>query len=668
MHGCSNLLHFQLISELSDAVAACLLDLTDLSSGLKFEGPAANDIFTQQILAERPLPVGPFYDLEHNLRKAVQASDRIAIENYVRLAEVISHSHAAGDTNSQASGRDSTNTNVTRILWNLIIEAPPDLADLILVSLSTPFDFRFIDDINGRTCLHEAAIAGTPRLVDMCLINNVQHTKQDTYGRTASHYAAMHGHAEILRKLLKAGVPPNSLDRDNYTPLIYATLKGSEESVKVLLDEGSVPVGPVTNKGTSSGTASGKAGRTSSSDLIPLSLAAQSGHVGVVTLLLSHGAQCISNTNGEYPMHLAVREGHTPVCKLLLNLEGWDTPDKYHEWTPLFHAARYGRDECVELLVNNGARLGLVDELGHLPVHYAAWYGNHGCLSKLLNAVQVSNEIGGEGGEFAAGVDDERAGAGHNEDSPMSDIQTRSDSQSDSQDQASPNEIDMIPSLSLPPPIMPHRVYGHNYLDRQHLVQVTIGHHRSHSLASQPTATSRPGVRLHHRLINPSHKDEYLLATAPLKLVMTCPSVTSAPFSVSLPVNHRTEDEDGGAASGSSQRTPPASKSAEVTSSSLHLSTTEGLEGTFVFQVPSLDVLSLEFSIHPNFGAKTLGRAVALPSLFGGVSSSMGRGLFPGSFKEPVCPSEIRGFHSLPILDNRLHVVGEVRLTLAMGS
>jgi len=36
-------------------------------------------------------------------------------------------------------------------------------------------------------------------------------------------------------------------------------------------------------------------------------------------------------------------------------------------------------------------------------------------------------------------------------------------------------EIDHIPSLSLPPPMMPHRVYGHNYLDKQCLIQVTIG-------------------------------------------------------------------------------------------------------------------------------------------------------------------------------------------------
>ncbi|KAF8665648.1 hypothetical protein AX16_000103 [Volvariella volvacea WC 439] len=527
----------QLISELADAVTACLMDLTDLSSGLKFEGTAASDILTQQILLERSLPAGPYYDLEVNLRTAVANADNTAITDCVKLADTLAH-HSA--------------TNVARILWNIIIEAPPDLADLILASLVSPFDFRFIDDINGRTCLHEAARAGTPRLVDMCLQNGVQHLKTDLYGRTALHYAAMNGHANICRRLLEAGLPADSLDRDNYTPLIYATQRGAVECVRVLLEVGHVSVQPEKPAG----------------DLIPLSLASQAGHLDVVHILLEYGAECLANSNGEYPMHLAAREGHVEVCRVLLHREGWDTPDKYQEWTPVFHAARYGRDECVELLLQAGARALILDELGLLAVHYAAWYGHNACLASLSKAtLSVPGPIHSI----------------RREDSPMSDAGKPGDS-----------EIDTIPSLTLPPPIMPHRVYGHNYLDRHHLVQITIGHFT-------PDDVQKTGVRLHHRLMNPAFKDDHLLTSPPLKLVMTCPNITSAPYSISLP--HKIG------------------------------------EGIFVFQIPSLDSLSLEFSIHPNFGTKTLGRAVALPSWFHGITNSA---------------------YNLPILDSRMHVVGEV--------
>lgn len=129
----------QLISELSDTVAACLLDLTDLSSGLRFEGSAATDIFAQQIMNERPQHMGPFQDLENNLRKAVTASDASSVTDCIHYSDVLAQQGLGGKT------------NVTRILWNAIIEAPPDLANMIMASLSGPFDFQFIDDINGRT-------------------------------------------------------------------------------------------------------------------------------------------------------------------------------------------------------------------------------------------------------------------------------------------------------------------------------------------------------------------------------------------------------------------------------------------------------------------------------------------------------------------------------------
>ena len=50
---------------------------------------------------------------------------------------------------------------------------------------------------------------------------------------------------------------------------------------------------------------------------MPLSLAARSGHLPVVELLLAHGAPSRPNTNGEFPVHLAAQEGHAEVCRTL---------------------------------------------------------------------------------------------------------------------------------------------------------------------------------------------------------------------------------------------------------------------------------------------------------------------------------------------------------------
>nr|GAT53871.1 cyclin-dependent protein kinase inhibitor [Mycena chlorophos] len=275
-------------------------------------------------------------------------------------------------------------------------------------------------------------------------------------------------------------------------------------------------------------------------------------------------------------MHLAARQGHVDVCRLLLFQDGWDTPDKYHEWTPLFHAARYGRTDCVRVLLDAGARVRAMDELGHLAAYYAMWYGHHQCLSPLLSATPF----------VAASADPGRVA----KDSPLSEIGMTIES-----------EIDMIPSLSLPPPIMAHRVYGHNYLDRNHLVQITIG-------PMSRRNSDHPGVRLHHRLISPAFKNDMVIASTPLKLVVTPGrdvNVNSGPYSVPLPLPQN-----------------------------------DVALGTYTFQIPSLENLSLVFSVYPNFGTKTIGRAVALPGLFQQFETN-------------------RPF-LLPILDTRLQVIGEV--------
>jgi CDK inhibitor PHO81 len=540
----------QFISEISDTVAACLLNLTDLSTGVQFEDPSIANLAGEKSPVDSkvsPHIGGPFRDLETNFRAALAESDESAIHDLIRFAGVLAQD-------------DTRKPIVNRILWKIIIDAPAHFADMIMDS--TSFDFSYVDDINGRTCLHEAAIAGASRLVEICLRKAVQPDKPDVYGRSALHYAAMQGNGDICRRLLGAHVPPDTLDVDSCSPLAYATMRGTVECLQVLLEQRSVLEQLLSSTGNNA----------------PLLLASRSGRVDVVLLLLKSGAKSIPNTNGEYPMHLAAKEGHADVCRTLLGYEGWDVKDKYHEWTPLFHAARHGRMGCLDILLDAGARISMTDEFGYQAVHYAAWYGHHNCVNRLVSRALLSAASDMEG------IEQRSPQSGKTE--PVE------------------NEIDAIPSLSLPPPIMPHRVYGHNYLDKSFLVQVSVGSWSS-SGASPST-----GVVLHHRLIGDITKDaSVLLPTSPssplpLKLVMTSPSSSSTPYTISLP---QTSDQE-----------------------------------TFTFPVASLEGLSLEFSLYPSFGTKTIGRAVALPAWFRNMSRS--------------------GTFVLPILDRKLQLIGEVCL------
>ncbi|KAG8703392.1 ubiquitin-protein ligase peroxin 12 [Ceratobasidium sp. 395] len=313
-------------------------------------------------------------------------------------------------------------------------------------------------------------------------------------------------------------------------------------------------------------------------DLAPLTLACQHGHKDIVLLLLAHGAVSQPNSNGELPLHLAAREGHAEICALLLSGVLQDIPDKYNEWTPLFHAARYGNTECVQLLLEAGHNPTATDDVGRQPVHYAAWFGHMDCVQTLVQAIQLPR---GRPPTAKKTVSI----------SPASDLDAPLDFDLDAEP---------IPTLSLPPPIMPFRVYGHNYLDQNHLVQIALGC----PWWSHDNKVLRPvaGVQLIPRLQGLSSK-ALPQSNPSLKLVAASNfSITDPSFNVVLPLS---DDQE-----------------------------------MFSFQVQELDNLTLEFSVYPSFGSKAIGRAVALSHSF----------------------SELQGTGKiiLPILDHRLHLIGQV--------
>lgn len=333
---------------------------------------------------------------------------------------------------------------------------------------------------------------------------------------------------------------------------MYAIMQGNTECARILIEEGNGEVGPP----------------PAARDLLPLSLACKVGIIDMVQLLLQHNAKSAPNTNGEYPIHIAAQEGRADICRLLRAYEGWDVPDKYNEWTPLFHAARYGHVECVRVLLELGSRVNATDETGKQAVFYAAWYGHPSCVGLLLEA--ASHVV---------------SASARVRTTPLMTPAIDCDD----------TDLDMIPSLSLPPPIMPYRVYGHNFLDKASLVLVSFGHPFTRMSGKRIAVSLTPQIM-------GTPIAQYPLASPVLKLVMTCkPDTIAAPYSVSIPIR---DERD-----------------------------------YFAFQTTNINNMFLEFSIYPNFGTKTIGRAIALSSMLQENKDS--------SF-------------TLPILDHRLHVMGEV--------
>ncbi|KAK4048708.1 phosphate system positive regulatory protein pho81 [Microbotryomycetes sp. JL221] len=622
----------EFIAELSDVASANLLSLDNLTGGdskrrgeealadgtgidtkggggfapgSRATGMTPSSMWTMDL--ESAGTAEALEDLEHALVVAVHARDQTATKEILRIL--------------LPPSQNEVRAPVSRILWRAVLEEPEQSqiavdfdmhednqsqsqiskSNLIPTSL---LDFAFVDDINGRTGLHEAASAGRLSLVELCLRRGVSVAQADVYGRHPLHYAAINGHAQVCRLLVNAKADPKVLDLDGYSSITYAITNGRTSVVETFMDQGVNCDEPavVANVSTSNPSTLGTAAATStamSEDLNALSLACQYGHHDIARLLLDRGAKILPNQAGYWPQHLAAREGHAAVLRILVDasrgFSGIDVPDKYSQATPLTHAASEGHVECVNVLLQAGSNVHARDEFRRTPIHYAAWQGHIDCVNLLLAAgasskLQDDDESdtvlsGGAKGEarLAEGVSTHVASP----DPPMDPLATGNMSSADVEPMDF--EADMIPSLSLPPPIIPFRIYGHSYLDKKTLVQVFLGH------PNTTRAPFPPPIRLNEQ----SGRGHY----PSLKLIMAPkPDQVAAPHSVILPLADERE--------------------------------------AFPFQVDSFNEFSLEFDVLPTFGSKLLGKAVAVTSTFDSLRS--------------------QGSYTIPLVDPSLQVIGDI--------
>lgn len=533
----------EFIAKLSDIVAANLLDMESGSDHLtasffadelpEVGGGDDGLAFDRDDYESDPgeaLATDALYDLEANLPKV--EGGREALTHWLKQARKLL-------AKNKGDGR------AMRILWRAALTVPDDYLDLVF---TPPLDFGYVDKINERDPMHQAAIGGSLRLVELCLQNAPELLeREDVYRRRPLHYAAMHGHPSIVSLLLSSNARASATDMDGYTPLMHAITNGHLEVVRIFVNGGS-DVEPT----------------AVSHDLIPLSLACQFGQVEVAQLLLQRGAKIRGNSEGLFPMHFAAKAGHEAICRLLVEKGGpdgggKDKEDKYNLWTPMHHAAVGGRLDhlaCIKVLVAAGCDVNALDEYGKSPGWYAAWFGHVQCLNFLIDSgaklLAKENEIRGME-NLGLAADPQMKAL-----SPGSDIEL--DGPGD--------DFELIPSLSLPPPIIPLRVYGHEFLAKRCLVQLSLGHPYARG------EEKAPPVKLYSR----SGQDSLHMWSS-LKLVMTSKSDTSVvPHSVILPLADARE--------------------------------------VFSFQVQSLERFALEVSLYPTFGSKVIGRATIHPSTF----------------------------------------------------
>ncbi|KAI9765235.1 MAG: hypothetical protein M1840_007727 [Geoglossum simile] len=120
---------------------------------------------------------------------------------------------------------------------------------------------------------------------------------------------------------------------------------------------------------------------------VALHLAAQNGHLNVVSHLLAAGAagSAWDHTHST-PLHLAARSGYQQVVAKLLQAGSDVSASNADGSTPLHLAAEFGHVEVIQLLLDAGAIPGMTDKDGSAPLHLATKSGQLKAVKMLLGA------------------------------------------------------------------------------------------------------------------------------------------------------------------------------------------------------------------------------------------------------------------------------------------
>lgn len=521
------------ISDLSDRATTSLLELGAWAEGENIEfTPAATDA-----TARSQAPEADESDVDSQIQQAVNAgSINLVLEWFSRIP----------------AGVEQTD-RVSRVFLSTVNTAP--LACQQAMLNTSAVDVNYGDEINERTTLHELAISGRLESLDAVIHFGANVRSIDVYGRIPLHYACMHGQVGVIEALIAAdrddqthsgardtemiaaqsevsGIASNDTvntpDLDNFTPLIHAIVHAHFAAVQAVLLLGA------------------RVDPTSESDHIPLNLACQYGSVPIVDLLLQYKPQILPDAEGLFPQHLVPRSGRSSQILVMLRNYGadLDQPDKLYQWTPLFHAASEGHLSCLQTLLECQVNVDALDEKNSTAMYYAAWEGHLTCLKLLEKAGHRSGMT--RPSTIPTGTQMPPLAAIASSTAPM------------------PMESEAIPDLSLPPPIIPLRRYGHNFLDTTKTF-ITLSFDTSDENAIEFYGDNKyPAARL----------------------TISSKSSDLIPRNIALPI----QDE----------------------------------YRQISFQIENLETFSIDFDIFPTFGSKVIARSAASSRVFTNRTSSSG--------------------------------------------
>ncbi|XP_077409725.1 ankyrin repeat and SOCS box protein 2-like isoform X2 [Vanacampus margaritifer] len=243
--------------------------------------------------------------------------------------------------------------------------------------------------LDQEACLR-VLLAAQPGLVN----------KRTEHAETALLLAVDRELLPCARLLLENGADPDAPNRDHETPLYKACERDNPALVALLLNHGAAVNTKCFQGWTALHEAASRnveicqmllkaAGKHSPVDkygITPLFIAAQSGQVAPLRLLLRHGADINSQAaDGATALHEAAKNGHVEIVDFLLSQKADANITGKAGLLPLHVAARKENETIVSMLIPATSK-ARVRRTGISPLHVASEHNRDGVLETLIRA------------------------------------------------------------------------------------------------------------------------------------------------------------------------------------------------------------------------------------------------------------------------------------------
>ena len=227
----------------------------------------------------------------------------------------------------------------------------------------------------GSTALHRASFNGRPKIVRQLLgysdvsINTLSKLRQN---RSALMLASVKGHVEVVKGLLaQKSIDVNLQSDGKQTALLLAASRGHLEIVKLLLQHAQVEINHQDSYGYTA-----------------LSQAAEHGQVLIVELLMNHGANpALRDVYGGTAFLRAIDQGKPLVVRKIMKRGVDYTFRDFRGRTALHGAAINNRHRILRMLLENEMNkldVNVQGDVGETPLHDAARCGSAQCVQILL--------------------------------------------------------------------------------------------------------------------------------------------------------------------------------------------------------------------------------------------------------------------------------------------